>query len=161
MKFILRSKVTVLAVALLAASTLAVAGTQKASASYLQDCKTNSIVRCGAGTPSDFIAKVKANTTGDLPKVFADFGLVTSEYSRFVTTAKAGTLYKSGGRIVVDGQTVATNAWSIGREQKSYSWAKTISGKTYYASNTKDVLLNDSLPVMVMFNSRGVMEFAV
>jgi len=161
MKFILRSKVTVLAVALLAASTLAVAGTQKASASYIQDCKTNSIVRCGAGTPSDFIAKVKANTTGDLPKVFADFGLVTSEYSRFVTTAKAGTLYKSGGRIVVDGQTVATNAWSIGREQKSYSWAKTISGKTYYASNTKDVLLNDSLPVMVMFNSRGVMEFAV
>jgi len=161
MRLKLNSKITVLAVALLTVCTLAVTGVQKAGASYIQDCKTNSIMRCGAGSASEFIAKTKANAPGDLPTVYAGFGLATNEQSRFVSTSKAGTLYKSGGRIVVDGQTVATNAWSIGREKKSYSWSKTISGKTYYASYTKDVMLNDSLPVMVMFNNKGVMEFAV
>jgi hypothetical protein len=157
----LRSKLTLLLLALLAVTGVAAVGTVRVGASYVQDCKTNSIMRCGAGTPADFIAKTQANAPGDLKTVYADYGLVSSQYSQFVTSARAGVVYKSDGRIVVDGQTVATNAFSLGRESKSYSSAKSVGGKTYYQSSVKDVMLNDSLPVMVMFNSKGVMQFAV
>ncbi|MEO6513889.1 MAG: PKD domain-containing protein [Candidatus Saccharimonadales bacterium] len=157
----LRSKLTVLVVALLALTGTAALNTAKAGASYVQDCKANSIMRCGAGTPADFIAKTQANAPGDLKTVYADYGLVSSQYSKFVTSARAGVVYKSDGRIVVDGQTVATNAFSLGRDSKSYSSAKTIGGKTYYQSSVKNVMLNDSLPVMVMFDAKGVMQFAV
>jgi PKD repeat protein len=160
MRLTLRAKLVGLTTVLAGAAALLLLQAASAGASYVQDCKTNSIIRCGAGTPSDFIAKTRANAPGDLPAVYADFGLVSSEYSRFVTTAKSGTLYRDG-RIVVGGQTVATDAWSIGRSAKSYSWKKVISGHTYYASRTQDNLLSSSLPVMVMFNSKGQMEFAV
>jgi hypothetical protein len=148
-------------VALIAVTGVAALNTAQVGASYVQDCKTNSIMRCGAGTPADFIAKTQANAPGDLKTVYADYGLVSSQYSKFVTSARAGVVYKNNGRIVVDGQTVATNAYSLGRESKSYSSAKTIGGKTYYQSSVKDVMLNQSLPVMVMFNAKGVMQFAV
>ena len=157
----LRSKLTALVVTLLALTGVTVFGAHRVAAAYVQDCKTNSIMKCGAGTPADFISKVQANAPGDLKTVYADYGLVSSDYSRFVSSARAGVVYKSDGRIVVDGHTVATNAYSLGRESKSYSTAKSVGGKTYYQSSVKDVMLNDTLPVMVMFNSKGVMQFAV
>jgi hypothetical protein len=161
MGFTLRTKLTALVITLFALTGFVALGSPRATAAYVQDCKTNSIMQCGAGTPADFIAKTRANAPGDLPTVYADYGLVSSQYSKFATTARAGLVYKSDGRIVVDGQTVATNAYSLGREAKSYSAPKKIGTKTYYQSSVKDVMLNDSLPVMVMFDAKGVMQFAV
>jgi PKD repeat protein len=161
MGFTLRTKLTALVITLFALTGLVALGSPRATAAYVQDCKANSIMQCGAGTPADFIAKTRANAPGDLPTVYADYGLVSSQYSKFATTARAGVVYKSDGRIVVDGQTVATNAYSLGRDAKSYSAPKKIGTKTYYQSSVKDVMLNDSLPVMVMFDAKGVMQFAV
>src|SRR6185437_5544248 len=61
---------------------------------------------------------------------------------------------------------VATNAWSIGRYaswQGSGYFKKVIGGKTYYGNyNNKAYGSNvNSIPVMVLFNSQGVMQFAV
>lgn len=161
METVFRSKFAIIAASIVSLLAIAFVAAPSAGASYVQDCKTNSIMKCGAGTPSDFITKTQANAPGDLKTVYADYGLVSSDYSRFVSSARAGVVYKSDGRIVVDGQTVATNAYSLGRESKSYSTAKSIGGKTYYQSSVKDVMLNDTLPVMVMFDSKGVMQFAV
>jgi hypothetical protein len=155
-----RTKMTAALIGLAGVTGLLVGFAPNAGASYVQDCKDNSIIRCGAGTASSFISKTRANAPGDLPAVYADFGMVSSEYSRFVSTARPGVVYRDG-RIVVDGQVVATNAWSIGRSYKSYSWKKSIAGHTYYASYTRDNLLSRSLPIMAMFNNKGQLEFAV
>ncbi len=131
----------------------------KVQASTIQDCTVNSIIKCGEQSPSAFISRVRANNPSDLQAIYSDFGLVSSDYSKFVTTARSGVALRNGN-IVVDGQIVATNASSIGRQGFSYSHPVTIAGKTYFSSANKDVL-NQDLPVMVMFNSQGVMQFAV
>lgn len=142
---------------------LAVAGFHNAGAAFVQDCKANSIIVCGSPTADDFISKVRADNDGhgnhDLQAVYSDFGLVPSEYSQFVTNARPGMALQNG-TVVVDGQTVATNAWSIGRTQFSYTTPITINGKTYFKANDTQVLLQN-LPVMVMFNAQGQMQFAV
>lgn len=142
---------------------LGVAGLHNAGATFIQDCKPNSIIVCGTPTADDFIAKVRANDDGhgnhDLQAVYQDFGLVSSDYSKFVTDARPG-VANQNGTIVVDGQTVATNAWSIGRTQFSYTTSFVINGHTYFKAQNTQVLLQN-LPVMVMFNAQGQMQFAV
>lgn len=156
--FFRSKKVALIALLAVPAIALGMVG-YKVQASTIQDCTNNSIIKCGEQTPSAFISKVKANSPSDLQAIYSDYGLVSSDYSKFVTSARPGTALRDG-RIVVDGQTVATSVSSIGRDKFSYSHAKTIAGKTYYESADKDVL-NQDLPVMVMFNGHGVMQFAV
>lgn len=152
-------------IALFAASALliGVAGLHRATASSTQDCKWNSIIRCGEPTADAFIAQVRANNDKqghhDLQAVYSDFGLVPSDYSKFVAYARPG-VAKQDGTVVVDGQVVATDAWSIGRQHFSYATPMTISGHTYYKASDKRVLL-ENLPVMVLFNNKGEMQFAV
>lgn len=131
----------------------------KLSAAPGGDCTPNSIIECGVGSASDFVAKVNENAPGDLQTIYADYGLVPSEYARFASNAKAGTSF-TDGHIEVDGRTVATGTSSIGRTQFSYSHAKSIGNKTYYESATTSVQ-KSNLPVLVLFNDQGGFEFAV
>jgi hypothetical protein len=138
---------------------------QSGSAATVRDCSANSIDKdptppgCGAATPSELVAD--ANRSSELRTIYAsqDFGLATSEYSRFASTAKMGTAY-TNGNVVVDGQTVMTNAWSIGRSKFSYSSNYTIGSKTYYKSMHTSVL-KSNIPVMVMFDANGTAEAAI
>lgn len=142
---------------------LVVAGLHKSGASFVQDCKSNSIIVCGVPTSDAFISDVRGDSDGhgnhDLQGVYQDFGLVPSDYDQFVTSARPGMAFQNG-TIVVDGQTVATDAWSIGRTRFSYTTPITIGGHTYYKAHDTQVLLQN-LPVMVMFNGKGQMQFAV
>jgi hypothetical protein len=162
MKRIFRSKIA-WGIAIAAASALGMFGYNQVNAGARQDCDNNAIIYCGAQSPSEFVSKATANNPADLQGIYEDFGLAPSEYSKFVTSAKMGTAYKDG-RIVVDGQTVATDAWSIGRQGnhngQTFKREYTIAGHTYYASNNKDIFLSDSIPVMVMFDDKGAMKFA-
>lgn len=157
-----RSKTILTAAAVLSICTLGLigAGQVNASASYVQECDDNAIMRCGAGTPASFITNAKANKPSDLQGVYAASGLSTSEYSRFAKTAQVGTVYKSSGKIVVDGQTVINDVWSFGRQTRAHQWVHKINGKTYYASYSKDMMTVPSTPVMVMFDKTGTVEFA-
>lgn len=158
-----RSKTFLITAAVLSICTLGLMGAHgvNASANYVQECTDNAIMRCGAGTPASFITNAKANKPSDLQAIYAASGLSTSEYSRFVATAKKGTVYKSSGKIVVDGQTVINNVWSFGRQTRAHQWVHKINGKTYYASYSKDMMTVPSTPVMVMFDKTGNVEFAV
>ncbi len=149
-------------IALTAATVLALGfiGFNKANASFIQDCTPNSIIKCGSPNASDFIQKVKAGgPQHDLQPVYSRFGLEPGEYDRFISSAVAG-VAKQDGTIVVKGRTIATNAWSIGRTHFSYATPFVINGHTYYKAMDTQVLQQD-LPVMVMFNGKGVMQFAV
>lgn len=168
LRFNFRSKKAVLAtVAAVVALGLGGFAFKEVSATEIRDCSGNSIIQCGALSPSEFINKVKQNNTNghhDLPAIYANFGLVPKQYQQFVKYAKMGQDYRNGN-VVVNGQVVATNAWSIGRWaswQGSGYFTKKINGVNYYGNyNDKAYGSNvNSIPVMVLFNSHGVMQFA-
>ena len=169
LRFNFRSKKAVLAtVAAVVAVGLGGFAYKQVSATEIRDCSGNSIIKCGELTPSAFINQVKANNDNnghhDLQAVYANFGLVPSQYQQFADHAEMGEDYRNG-TIVVNGQTVATNAWSIGRYaswQGSGYFTKKINGVDYYGNyNDKAYGPNvNSIPVMVIFDSKGVMQFA-
>ncbi|TAH33760.1 DUF11 domain-containing protein [Candidatus Saccharibacteria bacterium] len=133
------------------------------SSAAASDCSANAIMTCGASDPGTFVNKIRSSNDGknpDLATIYAAYGLTAGEYDRFATTSKAGTAYKDG-RIVVDGKVVATNASSIGRVQKSGDHAKVIGGTTYWEGSNQTAFASDSIPVEVMFDGNGTMEFAV
>jgi len=154
------TKPVIFTVALLAVAVAGFGTYHKVTAQVVTDCSTNSIITCGAQTPADFIAKLQANNPADLQAIYSGFTLTPDKYADFAQRAKMGTAYKNG-TLVVDGQVVATDTWSIGREKKSYSTDDPIAGKTYYKSFSKDVFAANSIPTMVYFNQAGAVQFAV
>lgn len=151
----------------------------KGSAAVIRDCggsKHNSIDNkdmnggCGAADANEYVADLNANvalnnsggTVKDLQGISKHFGLDPSEYARFKSTAKPGMAY-TNGRVMVDNQLVAQNAWSIGRQGFSYSSSYPINkdGATTYFKSMHTNVLKQDLPVMVMFNDQGTAEFIV
>jgi hypothetical protein len=115
----------------------------------------------GCLTLSECVADMKANKPGDLQTIYANRGLSASEIDRFAKEAKPAKVYKDG-RIVVDGQVVATNAWSMGREKfNGQREAFQINGKTYYKSPTTSSFAANSIDAFVLFDANGVVEFAM
>lgn len=159
MRKFLRSKLMI-ATAVFGSFAFAFAAVQTVAAASIEDCSDNSIIRCGVSSPADLIKKIKANDPNDLKAIYNDFKISSDYYDAFAKDAKVGTAYKNGN-IVVDGQIVAKNAWSLGRDSKSYSNNYKIGDKTYHASHATDVFARDSMPVFVWFNSEGVMVAAI
>src|SRR5882757_4065163 len=153
-------------VALTAVSFAGVSGLSDNKA-FAGDCSPNSIINCGASSRAQFIADVKASPS--LQKIYNHFGLTSADYSRFITSAHAGTARRAQNDIVVDGRVVATNVWSIGRvksAQGNQATVKTVAiagAGTFYGNfNNQSFAANHaSLPVDVLFNSTGKMQFAV
>jgi hypothetical protein len=132
------------------------------AATYTRDCSANAIDNaninggCGAASPAELVADIRSNQPGDLQNLYSSFGLKSTDYDRFVKEAKEGYATKDG-RIVVDGRTVATNAWSVGRSKKANSW--NVNG--VWADKAQDVNhSSDQIPVMVLFDDNGAMQFA-
>jgi hypothetical protein len=131
-------------------------------------CDTNDVMYCGYSSPSDFISQVKADKdkygrTG-IQAAYNAFGFSSSSYDRFVKTAKPATIYKDG-RVVVNGKTVMTGAYSWGRNEAYHSGAgmqvKTVGSTKFYGNTTSRSFASDSLSGHVMFNSSGKAEFVV
>lgn len=106
-------------------------GVNSLAASNARDCDNNAIIKCGALTQAELLSKFDANATGDLPPVFANYGIARSDMAGTTSQVKLGKVYRDG-RVEVDGQIVATNAMSVGRQNISGSQAVSIAGKTYY-----------------------------
>lgn len=140
---------------------------QAAEASTSRDNSANAIMRGGALSASEYITKLQNSNNGtqrDLQTIaknfHSEFNLQPSEYSRFKSSARMGYAYKDG-RIIVDGQTVMTNAWSIGRQKKSTDKAYNITGAgTFWYSYNHQVFRSEKIPVLVMFNDKGEVDYA-
>lgn len=131
------------------------------------DCSSNAIIYCGFSSASEFIAQTRANDSKngyhDLQAVYAHYGLEPADYDRFVRTARPATAYRDG-RLVVDGQVVARDTNSIGRNASSQGrgyFTLNIGGKNYYGNSNGQAFASDSLPAMAMFDAQGALEFAV
>ena len=131
-----------------------------AEAAATPGCDDYAIMRCGADSPQQFITKAKANKPGDLPAIFAHYGLPQSDYQRFANNAVSGKLYNDG-RIVVDGQTVGRSTMNVGRvKDSSFNERVTIGGNTYWGGPFGSTYHANQADVMVLFDNKGVMQFA-
>ncbi|PLS80750.1 hypothetical protein CYG49_04290 [Candidatus Saccharibacteria bacterium] len=137
---------------------VAFTNTNPASAAGGRDCDTNAIVRCGALDTAEMQTKYNQNTSGDLPAVFAHYGITGADISN-TANMKMGRVYKDG-RIEVDGNTVATGARSVGRENMTGSNPVTIAGKTYYERSTNVSFDSASIPAIVIMKN-GVFHRAI
>lgn len=119
------------------------------------DCTPNAILKCGTSNANNFIDRVSANEQ-NTQWIYNGFGLQANEYQKFRSEAKHGIAYKDG-TIKVDGQIVATNSWSIGRSHKNHAW----DWNGLWANTSQTVFVGNEVPVMVLFNDNGEMDFAV
>lgn len=157
--------------------TLALAGSiglglvtkQLTNAAVIRDCDTNSIDNqnlnggCGAANPAELIKDIQGKKPADLSMIYDHFGLTPGKYDKFVKEAQQGTLFRDG-HIEVNGQTVMTGAWTMGREKfNAQREAYQIKNNTYYHSAPSSSFGSgtNSLPVMVLFTDDGSVDVAV
>lgn len=135
------------------------------------DCDSNAIIHCGFSSPKSFISDIhNGDEVGhrDLAAIYAhQFAsgqyLSSSMYDDFAAHAVSGTAYKNN-TIVVDGKVVARNVSSIGRlasYQGSSPQSYSAGGHTYYGNTNSKAFASDGLPVYVLFDAQGTMQFAV
>lgn len=125
-----------------------------------RDCNANSIINCGAVTGDELAQKYSQNATGDLPAIYNAYGITGQMIASTGTVAKMGEVHKDG-RVTVNGETVATNATSIGRHNMAGSVPKVIAGKTYFDSPPSTSFLSESIVAFVYFTPDGQFKAAI
>lgn len=123
------------------------------------DCDNNAIVKCGSTSYKDLANDYKANKS-ELSKIYGHYGLSESDIVNASSKAKMGRVYKDG-RVVVDNKVVATNAYSIGRQNFGASQKISIGGKTYYERKTSTSFVVDSISAFVFLDANGDFKAAI
>lgn len=143
-------KTIAILIAVLAAA-VGLGGASTAGASELRYCNNSPIIQCGTLTASEFTEKYNENAKGDLPAIYSHYGI----NPKAIAGAKDGTINKNG-EIEVDGQVVATGAWSVGRQKLGTTNREvSISGKTYYEKPASAALTVQEEPAFVFLDKNG------
>ncbi|HSX28236.1 MAG TPA: PKD domain-containing protein [Candidatus Saccharimonadales bacterium] len=125
------------------------------------DCNDNAVIRCGFSDSSAssavtaFTAAYKANKSGDLDNIYANYGFTSGDLSKLQANAKLGYVTKSGD-VVLNGKVIATGSTSIGRQDISGSSTKTINGKKYFERPTSVSFTTDKIPALIMMNGSKI-----
>ena len=125
-------------------------------ADITRNCDNNSIINCGAADANELSQKFNENKTGDLATIYSSYGISSSMFA----SAKMGEVRKDG-TVVVNGEVVATDAMSIGRQSIAGSTPKVIGGKTYYDSPPSTSFLSNSISAFVFFDGNGQFKSAI
>jgi PKD repeat protein len=125
-----------------------------------RDCEDNSIIYCGGIDAAELAQRYTQNKTGDLTAIYSSYGLSAADMTNAGTRAKMGEVHKDG-RVTVGGQTVATDALSIGRHDKPGSTVRTINGKKYYERAPSVSFNSESIVAYVFFDANGDFKAAV
>ncbi len=118
-----------------AGAFVALNGTGSQAVSSFRNCNDDAIIRCGAITESELLQKYDQNV-GDVKAIYSHYGITRDLLAGTAqgVTIKHGTVYQDG-RVVVDGKTVATGAFSVSRIRFTSAGVPrnvVINGKTYY-----------------------------
>lgn len=91
--------------------------------------------------------------------IYAQYGLKQSDYAKFGTDARTGTIYKDG-TIKVGGKTVGRSTMNLGRVQTStFNKRVNINGQTYWGGSFDDTYHADQAKVIVLMKN-GQLKFA-
>lgn len=116
------------------------------------DCTSGAVIMCGISDGSDLATKFSANASGDLPAIYAHYGIPSGEISQ--NKGKVGVVTKDG-QVIVDGTVVATDAGTVGRLGYSGDNTVVISGKTFYEHSTQKSFVPSQLSAIVFFDGNG------
>jgi hypothetical protein len=122
-----------------------------------RDCSSNAVIQCGALTSSELSQKY--GNQASVRTIYHNFGISSSDVNNVDTSAVSGRV-TSGGRVIVNGHTVATGAVTAGRENMSGSQAVTANGVTFYTRPTSISFASNSLPAFVVMKN-GVFDYAI
>lgn len=120
-----------LLVAVAAVVALNVTGTTSQAVVNRSNCSNDEIIRCGVTSKEDLVNKYDQNV-GNVQAIYKHYGITRGDLTGTDSVIKMGTVYQDG-RVVVDGKTVATNAYSVSRVKFSNaSRPVTIDGVTLW-----------------------------
>lgn len=112
---------------------VALNGTGSQAISSFRNCNDDAIIRCGALTQKELLKNYDANT-GDVQSIYRHYGITRADIAGTASDIVHGTVYQDG-RVVVNGKTVATGAYSVSRVRFTSQGVPrnvVINGKTYY-----------------------------
>lgn len=123
----------------------------------------NEVIWCGAATPgqvaADYTNGDGHNSAASIQNIYSAFSITSANISNMQTNAVAGTVTKSGD-VIVNGNIVATNALTAGRQSIPGSTVKTYNGTTFYERPPSVSFLSNSLDAFVVM-SAGRFDFAI
>lgn len=152
--FLLRSLLLVAGFSLLAATfATPLVGAQSAQ----RDCDENAVLKCGGYTTAEI--NQKYDSQAGAKAIFSHFGISSSEVNALHGTAVSGHVTK-GGRVLVDGKTVATDAVTAGRQHMPGSTQVSSGGTTFYSRPPSASFSQDKLDAYVVMKN-GVFQFAI
>jgi hypothetical protein len=132
-------------------------GTAVLAADTTRDCDSNAVVMCGVMSTSELQSKY--NSTPSVQTIFHNFGITHIDVNAMHTTAVTGEITK-GGRVLVNGNEVATGAMTAGMQDMAGSQKVTANGTTFFVRSPSVSFNSSSLPAFVVMKN-GQFVFAV
>ncbi|MDB5185485.1 MAG: hypothetical protein JWL85_8 [Candidatus Saccharibacteria bacterium] len=120
------------------------------AASQPRDCDNNAIVKCGAYDMPELKGKMDA----DIRKIYAHYGIAESEMNSGV----ANGVVRKDGKVVVNGQVVATNLVSAGRQP--LRGGTKVPGLNIYEHTPANSFASNEIPAFVKITN-GQFEWAI
>jgi hypothetical protein len=148
---------TIFIVSIFLASLINFANVDALTMSSSRDCDSNAVIKCGALSTSELISRY--NSQESVRTIFHNFGITHTDVATINTTAVSGRI-TAGGRVLVDGKEVASDAMTAGRQNIAGSKAVTSNGVTFYKRPPSVSFSSSSLPAFVVMNN-GKFNFAI
>lgn len=160
--FYVPKKYFALAVAIFMITPLMLVGfldskTQAMQINSSRDCDSNAVIHCGALNFQEL--KRRYNNQQGVKPIFREFGITRQDIASIHTQAVEGRVTK-GGRVIVDGKTVARNAMTAGRHNISGSEKITRGNTTFYVRPPSSSFASSSLPAFVVMEN-GRFQYAI
>lgn len=149
----MKNKILALGVALL--SVAGFVGLMQLSAGQALakgDCSANSVIKCGTYTLNELRSAYNGDKTPGTQNIFSWFGITSDTINH--AAVKDGYVTKSG-TITVDGQVVATDALTAGRQNIAGSTKRVHNGTTFYTRTPSVSFRSNSLSAFVFFDGEG------
>lgn len=159
MRYLFKPKIVLSAIAAVAIGMLTY-GTVVSNNAKAADCNSNAVIWCGYTNPTNLINKLNnGEARADVKTILAHdftgtgFGLKAGDYDRFAKTAQHGRAYKNGELKLDNGNIIAKNGASLGREGGRWNPNTiNIGGTTYHWGYNSTAFETDGLGFYAIFN---------
>lgn len=128
------------------------------SISSSRDCTDNAILRCGALTTQELREKYHSGNPG-AAAIYSAYGISSADINNMDSLAVVGKVHKDG-TVTVNGNVVATNAASSGRQYISGSQKVVKDGVTFYSRATSVSFRSSSIDAFVVMKD-GAFAYAI
>ena len=156
----------VVTAAVLGLGAFKVASASNVSFSSATDCDSNAVVYCGAMSVNQLINRYDNSAQAtSIHHIYSYFGISSTEVHQ-MANANTNALSVYAGKVTIDGnvtingQTVATNALTAGREFISGSTKVTFNGTTFYTRPPRVSFQNNALDAFVV-KENGKFAYAI